>query len=157
MVAGGQDVNLMKVRGLVFDPHTNMYIVILNDEENKEVLPIWIGKFEANAICFILEGITPPRPMTHDLTKSILDTLDIKIISIVINNLKDNTYYAKIHLSSQGSEVVIDSRPSDAIALALRSSAPIFVSEDVLEKRNAENLDQWLKNLKPEDFGKYLS
>lgn len=148
---------LMKVRGLVFDPHTNMYIVILNDEENKDVLPIWIGKFEANAICFILEGITPPRPMTHDLTKSILDTLDIKIISIVINNLKDNTYYAKIHLSSQGSEVVVDSRPSDAIALALRSSAPIFVSEDVLEKRNAENLDQWLKNLKPEDFGKYLS
>lgn len=150
-------MNLMKVRGLVFDPHTNMYIVILNDEENKEVLPIWIGKFEANAICFILEGITPPRPMTHDLTKSILDTLDIKIISIVINNLKENTYYAKIHLSSQGSEVVIDSRPSDAIALALRSSAPIFVSEDVLEKRNAENLDQWLKNLKPEDFGKYLT
>ena len=150
-------MNLMKVRGLVFDPHTNMYIVILNDEENKEVLPIWIGKFEANAICFILEGITPPRPMTHDLTKSILDTLDIKIISIVINNLKDNTYYAKIHLSSHGSEVVVDSRPSDAIALALRSSAPIFVSEDVLEKRNAENLDQWLKNLKPEDFGKYLS
>ncbi|OGW44326.1 MAG: hypothetical protein A2132_01920 [Nitrospirae bacterium RBG_16_43_11] len=147
----------MKVRGLVFDPHTNMYIVILNDEENKEVLPIWIGKFEANAICFILEGITPPRPMTHDLTKSILDTLDIKIISIVINNLKENTYYAKIHLSAQGSEVVIDSRPSDAIALALRSSAPIFVSEDVLEKRNAENLDQWLKNLKPEDFGKYLT
>ncbi|MEK6561411.1 MAG: bifunctional nuclease family protein [Nitrospirota bacterium] len=147
----------MKVRGLVFDPHTNMYIVILNDEENKDVLPIWIGKFEANAICFILEGITPPRPMTHDLTKSILDTLDIKIISIVINNLKDNTYYAKIHLSSHGSEVVVDSRPSDAIALALRSSAPIFVSEDVLEKRNAENLDQWLKNLKPEDFGKYLS
>lgn len=148
---------LMKVRGLVFDPHTNMYIVILNDEENKEVLPIWIGKFEANSICFILEGITPPRPMTHDLTKSILDTLDIKIISIVINNLKENTYYAKIHLSSQGSEVVIDSRPSDAIALALRSSAPIFVSEDVLEKRNSENLDQWLKNLKPEDFGKYMT
>ncbi len=150
-------MNLMKVRGLVFDPHTNMYIVILNDEENKEVLPIWIGKFEANAICFILEGITPPRPMTHDLTKSILDTLDIKIISIVISNLKDNTYYAKIHLSSHGSEVVVDSRPSDGIALALRASAPIFVSEDVLEKRNSENLDQWLKNLKPEDFGKYLS
>ncbi len=148
---------LMKVRGLVFDPHTNMYIVVLNDEENKEVLPIWIGKFEANAICFILEGITPPRPMTHDLTKSILDTLDIKIISIVISNLKDNTYYAKIHLSSHGSEVVVDSRPSDGIALALRASAPIFVSEDVLEKRNSENLDQWLKNLKPEDFGKYLT
>lgn len=148
---------LMKVRGLVFDPHTNMYIVVLNDEENKEVLPIWIGKFEANAICFILEGITPPRPMTHDLTKSILDTLDIKIISIVISNLKDNTYYAKIHLSSHGSEVVVDSRPSDGIALALRAGAPIFVSEDVLEKRNSENLDQWLKNLKPEDFGKYLT
>lgn len=148
---------LMKVRGLVFDPHTNMYIVILNDEENKEVLPIWIGKFEANAICFVLEGIIPPRPMTHDLTKSIMDTLDIKIISIVISNLKDNTYYAKIHLLSHGSEVVVDSRPSDAIALALRSSAPIFVSEEVLERRNAENLDQWLKNLRPEDFGKFLT
>lgn len=148
---------LMKVRGLVFDPHTNMYIVILNDETDKEILPIWIGKFEANAICFIMEGITPPRPMTHDLTKNVLDTLDVKIISIVINNLKDNTYYAKIHLQSGGSEVVVDSRPSDAIALALRASAPIFVSEDVLEKRNSENLDQWLKNLKPEDFGKYMT
>jgi len=148
---------LMKVRGLVFDPHTNMYIVILNDEMDKEILPIWIGKFEANAICFILEGITPPRPMTHDLTKNVLDTLDVKIISIVINNLKDNTYYAKIHLLSRGSEVVIDSRPSDAIALALRASAPIFVADDVLDKRNAENLDQWLKNLKPEDFGKYMT
>ncbi|MBI5407246.1 MAG: bifunctional nuclease family protein [Nitrospirae bacterium] len=148
---------LMKVRGLVFDPHTNMYIVILNDETDKEILPIWIGKFEANAICFILEGITPPRPMTHDLTKNVLDTLDVKIISIVINNLKDNTYYAKIHLQARGSEVVIDSRPSDAIALALRASAPIFVAEDVLEKRNSENLDQWLKNLKPEDFGKYMT
>lgn len=148
---------LMKVRGLVFDPHTNMYIVILNDETDKEILPIWIGKFEANAICFILEGITPPRPMTHDLTKNVLDILDAKIISIVINNLKDNTYYAKIHLLSRGSEVVIDSRPSDAIALALRASAPIFVADDVLDKRNSENLDQWLKNLKPEDFGKYMT
>ena len=148
---------LMKVRGLVFDPHTNMYIVILNDEADKEILPIWIGKFEANSICFVLEGINPPRPMTHDLTKNILDTVDVKIISIVINNLKENTYYAKIHLLSQGSEVVIDSRPSDAIALALRANAPIFVAEGVLEKRNSENLDQWLKNLKPEDFGKYLT
>jgi len=148
---------LMKVRGLVFDPHTNMYIVILNDETDKEILPIWIGKFEANAICFILEGITPPRPMTHDLTKNVLDTLGVKIISIVINSLKENTYYAKIHLQSGGSEVVVDSRPSDAIALALRASAPIFVAEDVLEKRNSENLDQWLKNLKPEDFGKYMT
>ncbi len=149
---------LMKVRGLVFDPHTNMYIVILNDEENKEILPIWIGKFEANAICFVLEGITPPRPMTHDLSKNILDTLNAKIISIVVNNLQDNTYYATIHLlSAQGTEVTLDSRPSDAIALALRASAPIFVAKEVMEKRNAENLDQWLKNLKPEDFGKYMT
>lgn len=148
---------LMKVRGLVYDPHTNMYIVILNDEDNKEILPIWIGKFEANAICFVLEGITPPRPMTHDLAKNILDTLDIKIISVVVNNLKDNTYYAKIHLLADGSEIVIDSRPSDAIALALRANAPIFVAEEVMEKRNSENLDQWLKNLRPEDFGKYMT
>jgi len=95
--------------------------------------------------------------MTHDLTKNVLDTLGVKIISIVINSLKENTYYAKIHLQSGGSEVVVDSRPSDAIALALRASAPIFVAEDVLEKRNSENLDQWLKNLKPEDFGKYMT
>ena len=148
---------LMKVRGLVFDPHTNMYIVILNDETDKEILPIWIGKFEANAICFILEGITPPRPMTHALTKNVLDTLGVKIISIVINSLKENTYYAKIHLQSGGSEVGVDSRPSYAIALSLRASAPIFVAEDVLEKRNSENLDQWLENLKPEDFGKYMT
>ncbi|OGW53778.1 MAG: hypothetical protein A2Z60_03205 [Nitrospirae bacterium RIFCSPLOWO2_02_42_7] len=148
---------IMKVRGLVFDPHTNMYIVILNDETDTEILPIWIGKFEANSICFVLEGITPPRPMTHDLTKSILDVLDAKVISIVVNNLKDNTYYAKIHLISHGSEVVVDSRPSDAIALALRANAPIFVAEGVMEKRNSENLDQWLKNLKPEDFGKYMT
>ena len=148
---------LMKVRGLVYDPHTNMYIVILNDEENKEVLPIWIGKFEANAICFVLEGITPPRPMTHDLTKNILDTLNVKIISVVVNNLKDNTYYAKIHLLADGSEIVVDARPSDAIALALRANAPIFVTQEVLDKRNSENLDQWLKNLKPEDFGNYMT
>ncbi len=148
---------LMKVRGLVYDPHTNMYIVILNDEDNKEVLPIWIGKFEANAICFVLEGITPPRPMTHDLAKNILDTLNVKIISVVVNNLKENTYYAKIHLLADGSEIVIDARPSDAIALALRANAPIFVTQEVLDKRNSENLDQWLKNLKPEDFGNYMT
>ena len=148
---------LMKVRGLVFDPHTNMYIVILHDEEGKEILPIWIGKFEANAICFALEGVKPPRPMTHDLTKSILDTLDARMISAVIHDLRESTYFAKIHLWFQESEIVIDSRPSDAIALALRTQAPIFVTEEVLSKRNADHLDQWLKNLRPEDFGKYMA
>jgi bifunctional DNase/RNase len=147
----------MKVRGLVHDPHTGMYIVILNDENDQEILPIWVGKFEANAICFALEGITPPRPMTHDLTKNILDNLDAKIISIVVNDLKESTYYAKLHLLFQGSELVIDSRPSDAIALALRTHVPIFVTEEVMSKRSSDNLDQWLKNLRPEDFGKYMT
>jgi bifunctional DNase/RNase len=145
----------MKVRGLMYDPYNNAYIVILRDEENVEVLPIWVGKPEANAISFALEGIFTPRPMTHDLMKSVLDTLDAKVISIVVTDLKDSTYYSKIHLTYRDSEFTIDSRPSDAIALALRVEAPIFATEDVIKKQNSEGLDRWLDNLRPEDFGKY--
>lgn len=148
----------MKVRGLMFDPYNNAYIVILRDEDNSEsMLPIWVGKSEASAISFALEGVTPPRPMTHDLMKAVLDTVDAKVLSVVVSDLKDNTYYAKIHLMGEDSEYSIDSRPSDAIALALRTNAPIFAREEVLRKQASEELDQWLENLKPEDFGKYES
>jgi len=145
----------MKVRGLMFDPYNNTFIVILRDEENSEMLPIWVGKPEASSISFALEDVTTPRPMTHDLMKAILDAVDAKVISVVISDLKENTYYAKVHLMYEDSEYSIDARPSDAIALALRTKAPIFANEEVLRKQASDELDQWLENLKPEDFGKY--
>ncbi|MFQ5991122.1 MAG: bifunctional nuclease family protein [Nitrospiraceae bacterium] len=150
-------ITQMKVRGLMFDPNNNTFIVILRDEDNSEMLPIWVGKPEASAISFALEGVVAPRPMTHDLMKSILDSVQAKVISVVISDLRENTYYAKLHLMYQDSEYAIDSRPSDAIALALRVEAPIFASEEVIRKQATEELDQWLENLKPEDFGKYES
>jgi uncharacterized protein len=150
-------ITQMKVRGLMFDPNNNTFIVILRDEDNSEMLPIWVGKPEASAISFALEGVVAPRPMTHDLMKSILDSVQAKVISVVISDLRENTYYAKLHLMYQDSEYAIDSRPSDAIALALRAEAPIFASEEVIRKQATEELDQWLENLKPEDFGKYES
>lgn len=145
----------MKVRGLMFDPYNNAYIVILRGEENTDVLPIWVGRPEANAISLALEGIFTPRPMTHDLVKSVLDTVDAKIISIVVTELKDNTYLSKTHLTYQDSEFTVDSRPSDAIALALRADVPIFVAEEAIKKPSSEELDRWLENLRPEDFGRY--
>jgi len=144
----------MKVRGLMFDPYNNTFIVILRDEENAEMLPIWVGKPEASSISFALEDVTTPRPMTHDLMKAVLDVVDAKVISVVISDLKENTYYAKVHLSYEDSEYSIDARPSDAIALALRTKAPIFANEEVIRKQASDELDQWLENLKPEDFGK---
>lgn len=145
----------MKVHGLMFDPYNNTFIVILRDEEQSEMLPIWVGKPEASSISFALEDVTTPRPMTHDLMKAVLDAVDAKVISVVISDLKDNTYYAKVHLTYEDSEYSIDARPSDAIALALRTKAPIFANEEVLRKQASDELDQWLENLKPEDFGKY--
>ncbi|TLY29989.1 MAG: bifunctional nuclease family protein [Nitrospirae bacterium] len=144
----------MKVRGLMFDPYNNAYIVILRVEDNADMLPIWVGKSEASAISFALEGVAAPRPMTHDLMKAVLDAVDAKVISVVITDLNDNTYFAKIHLQYEDSEYSIDSRPSDAIALALRTNAPVFASEAVLRKQTSEELEQWLEDLKPEDFGK---
>lgn len=148
-------ITQMNVRGLLFDPYNNAYIVILRDEKNTDMLPIWVGKAEASAISFALENISPPRPMTHDLMKTILDQVDAKILSAVLTDLKDNTYFAKIHLWYRDSEYSLDSRPSDAIALALRAEAPIFTSEEVLRKQSSEELERWLENLKPEDFGKF--
>ena len=148
-------ITQMTVKGLMFDPYNNAYILILRDEDKAEMLPIWVGKTEASAISVALENVTAPRPMTHDLMKNILEAVNAKVISMVITDLSENTYYAKLHLTYEDSEYTIDSRPSDAIALALRTNAPIFAHETVLRKQTSEELEQWLENLKPEDFGKY--
>jgi hypothetical protein len=155
----------MTVRGIALDPITNMPIIILKDMEEKRALPIWVGIFEANAIALELEKIATPRPMTHDLIKNILDGLGATVQQIVVNDLKDNTFFAVIEVNYNGNMVNIDSRPSDAIALALRVNAPIFVTEKVVskaksmdiaeEKEETDRWKEWLENLKPEDFGKY--
>lgn len=154
-----------KIRGLMMDPITNSPIVILQDIEQNTLLPIWVGIFEANAIALQIERVDTPRPMTHDLIKNVLLHMDAQVTRIVVTELKENTFYAVIHLSWDGKEFCIDSRPSDAIALALRTDAPIYVTEDVIENsRNItldkENLDpeevrKWLESLNPEDLGKY--
>lgn len=155
----------MTVRGIALDPLTNMPIIILKDADDKRALPIWVGIFEANAIALELEKISTPRPMTHDLIKNILDGLGASVQQVVVNDLKDNTFFAVIEITVNGNVVNIDSRPSDAIALALRVNAPIFVTEKVVtkaksievseEKEEADRWREWLENLKPEDFGKY--
>jgi len=145
----------MKVRGLMYDPINNAYIVILRDENDREILPIWIGKMEAGAISLALEGVFSPRPMTHDLIKNLLDVLGASMISVVLTEMKDNTYYSKIHLMYHDAEITVDARPSDAIALSLRANVPIFVAEGVVQRQSSEELDRWLDNLSPEDFGKY--
>jgi len=155
----------MTVRGIALDPLTNMPIVILKDPEDRRALPIWVGIFEANAIALELEKVATPRPMTHDLIKHILDGVGITVQQVIVNDLKENTFYATIELVHNGSVVTIDSRPSDAIALALRVNAPIFVTEKVVtqaknievseEKEETDRWKEWLENLKPEDFGKY--
>jgi bifunctional DNase/RNase len=145
----------MKVRGLMFDPFNNAYIVILRDEAESQVLPIWVGKPEAGAISFALEGVFTPRPMTHDLAKNLLDAVDAKVISVVITDLKDKTYFSKLHIFYGESEYTVDARPSDAIALALRTGVPVFATEEVLKSHSSDELDRWLDNLRPEDFGRY--
>ena len=121
----------MKVKGLALEPLSNMPVIILRDEEEKRSLPICVGLFEANAIALELEKISTPRPMTHDLIKNILESLDARVQKIVVNDLRDNTFYAVIHLRLGRADITVDSRPSDAIALALRVGAPIFVDEEV--------------------------
>lgn len=155
-----------KIKGLMMDPITNSPIVILQDIEKNTLLPIWVGIFEANAIALQIERIDTPRPMTHDLLKNVLMNFEVEVEKIVVNNLHDNTFFASIYISTDAGELMtIDSRPSDAIALALRTDAPIFVTEDVIQNsRNItldkENLDpeevkDWLESLRPEDLGKY--
>jgi bifunctional DNase/RNase len=161
----------MKVRGLALDPLSNMPIIILKDEEDKRSLPIWVGIFEANAIALELEKIATPRPMTHDLIKNILETIEARVLKVVVTDLKENTFFAVLHLQLGETEYTVDSRPSDAIALALRVSAPIYVDEDVVRKAKTlevatkeaepmktddpDRVKEWLGSIKPEDFEKF--
>jgi len=160
----------MKVSGLTIDPLTNTPIVILKDLEGKRAVPIWIGLFEASAIATELEKISFSRPMTHDLMRDLLKILDAKVRRIEIVDLRNNTFFASIHLQRNGETLIIDSRPSDAIALALRVNCPIFIDEKVIEKsrnidfakkvdeldkKKTEELKEFLENLPEEDFGKY--
>ncbi len=149
----------MKVKFLTFDSTSNGFVVLLMDLSNKTGLPIWIGPFEANAIAMKLKKIGSQRPMTHDLIHSILKTVESQVVKIVVNDLKENTYYALIYFNRKGEEIVIDSRPSDAIAIALAVDAPIYVSEQVIEKartidmeKEGDQLKEWLENLNPDDF-----
>jgi len=155
----------MDVKGLIVDPIANMPVVILRDPEEKSFLPIWIGVFEANAIALQLEGVATPRPMTHDLLRNVLVQLGAEVVRITVTDLVDNTFHAEILLRLDGREIVVDSRPSDAIALALRAGAPVFVEESVLEKslasgetedaQNAERLRRWLEEVDPDTLSKY--
>ncbi|HOC18960.1 MAG TPA: bifunctional nuclease family protein [Vicinamibacterales bacterium] len=155
----------MTIKGLVVDPITNMPIIVLRDAEGQRVLPIWVGIFEANAIALRIENISTPRPMTHDLLRNVIEDLNGVVRKIVVSDLKDNTFYALIYVEVGGQTLAIDSRPSDAIALALRADAPIFVEETVLDnakgidfstdKADSERLQKWLESLDPEELGKY--
>ncbi len=155
----------MRIKGLMLDPITNMPIIILSDQEGRRILPIWVGFFEANAIALQMENVATPRPMTHDLLKNIITGLNGTVKKILVNNLWDNTFYALIYVETNGETVAIDSRPSDAIALALRIKSPIFVEEEVIKKAKSieysheatdqESLQRWLENLRPEEMGKY--
>jgi len=160
------DLLEMAVEGLTLDPLTNMPIIILKDPTGKRALPIWVGIFEANAIALEMEKVSTPRPMTHDLIKNILDGINATVKRICVNDLRDNTFFAEIMVQVNGTQYPIDSRPSDAIALALRVNAPIFVAKKVIDEARSidlgddaplEDKDQWknwLDNLKPGDFGK---
>jgi bifunctional DNase/RNase len=155
----------MKIRGLMMDPVTNMPIVILKDAGSDAVLPIWVGIYEANAIALEIEKVATPRPMTHDLIKNVLVGLAANVHKVVVTELRDDTFYAVIWMEREGSIISIDSRPSDALALALRVDCPIFVEADVLknsklatnvsDRVSSDELRKWLEGLNDEDLGRY--
>jgi bifunctional DNase/RNase len=155
----------MTIKGLMIDPITNMPIIILRDQDGQRVLPIWVGVFEANAIALQIENVQTPRPMTHDLLKNVIDDLRGQVERIVVCELKENTFYARIHMSVDGRALEVDARPSDAIALALRTRSPIFVEETVIQSARSvesskENMDlgrlqKWLEGLSEDELGKY--
>ncbi|HKW76857.1 MAG TPA: bifunctional nuclease family protein [Terriglobales bacterium] len=155
----------MKIRGLMMDPVTNMPIVVLKDVAGDAVLPIWVGVYEANAIALEIEKVTTPRPMTHDLIKNLLIGLETQVHKIVVNELRDDTFFAVIWMEREGKVISIDSRPSDALAIALRLDCPIYVDEEVLktskmanstaDKISSEELRKWLEGLNDEDLGRY--
>lgn len=153
----------MSIKGLMVDPITNMPIVILRDAENQRVLPIWVGPVEANSIALQIENVAPPRPMTHDLLKNVLTELGARLVRVIITSLRENTFYAYLELVRDSETLLIDARPSDAIALSLRTKAPVFVDPKVLEQAksvdvstdqaDAERLQRWLESLDPDDLG----
>jgi len=155
----------MKIRGLMMDPVTHMPIVLLKESEAESVLPIWVGVYEANAIALEIEKVSTPRPMTHDLLKNLLIGLDTVVRKVVVTELRDDTFYAVIWLERGGELISIDSRPSDALALALRMDCPIYVEDEVLktskqaanltDQVSADDLRKWLENLGEDDLGRY--
>jgi len=155
----------MKIRGLMVDPVTNMPIVVLKDVNGTAILPIWVGVYEANAIALEIEKVSTPRPMTHDLIRNLLFGLETGVKKVVVSDLKEDTFYAVIWLERNGEMISVDSRPSDALAIALRLDCPIYVEETVLkssksvaavtEAGNNEELRRWLENLNDEDLGRY--
>jgi bifunctional DNase/RNase len=155
----------MKIRGLIPDPVTNMPVVLLKADGAETVLPIWVGVYEANAIALEIEKVTTPRPMTHDLLKNLLVGLETTVQKVVVTELRDDTFFAVIWLEREGQAISIDSRPSDALALALRMDCPIFVEDEVLksskqanaasEHVNSEELRKWLEGLGEDDLGRY--
>jgi len=155
----------MKIRGLMVDPSTNMPIVLLKDAQSEALLPIWVGLYEAQAIALEVEKSQTPRPLTHDLLRNLIHGLNAKVQRIVVTELKDDTFYAVIWMEQNGEIVALDSRPSDALALALRTDCPIFVDEDVLraarvlpnpaEQASSQDVRKWLESLNDEDLGRY--
>jgi len=153
----------MTIKGLMVDPVTNMPIVLLRDASNERVLPIWVGPVEANAIALQVENVSPPRPMTHDLLRNLLTELGATLARIVISDLRESTFYAYLELHRNGEVLFVDARPSDAIALCLRTRAPVFVDSKVLERSRSvdasteqadqERLQRWLESLDPDDLG----
>lgn len=153
----------MAVKGLLIDPATNTPIVLLRDASNEKVLPIWVGPVEANAIALQIENVTTPRPMTHDLLRNLLEELGATLARVVISELRESTFFAYLELRRNGEPILVDSRPSDALALALRTRAPIFVEERVLEHarpvdvpkddNERDRLQKWLESLDPDDLG----
>jgi bifunctional DNase/RNase len=163
----GKELMEVKVMGIVVDPKASNPVVVLVDLSGQKALPIWIGVFEAEAISRGLEDVVTLRPMTHDLMKQILDTFQASLTRVVISDIKGNTFYANLHLSIEGREMIVDSRPSDAIALAVRVKAPIFIAESVIEVtkqlgllasnilEEQDELKSIIESMKPEDFGKF--
>ena len=128
-------------------------MVLLQDEAKTNVLPIWVGSAEGTAIRMALEGMIPPRPLSHDLIRNLTEHLGLKVSKVVVTDVRNNTYYASIYLSSKQSDVTVDSRPSDAIALALRTKSPIYATREVLDRQSPETVDPWLKNLDTKGLG----
>ena len=155
----------MSIKGLMVDPMAGTPIVILKDKQGERVLPIWVGVPEANAIALQIENVSTPRPMTHDLFRNIITDLEGRVDRVVVSDLRDNTYFAIIHLTVRGERVAVDARPSDAIALALRTRSPILVEESVIENARTadfttepsdnERLQKLFESLDPEELGKY--